>query len=853
MTPMLRQYLAIKEQYPETLLFFRLGDFYELFFTDAETAAPLLGVALTSRGHKSQGANIPMCGVPYHAAETYIAKVLKAGMSVAVCDQVESVEDAKKRGSTAVVKRDVVRVMTPGTVVEDAYLPSAKNNYLAAVYQEKQQWFVACIDVSTGEFFVEDCADGALENVFGRIRPKEVLLSVSEAQRDWLIKLVKSFQGYISIQPDAMFVYSKAQQDLKRLLGVAELDGFGHFSSGHVVAAGAVAQYIFLTHKKATLQKLRLTKKQTRDMVLDYATIASLELFETTRGVKKGSFFHHIDHTKTPGGQRMLVQDVLAPLTTKSLIDERLMCVQGCAQNDDACDAMRAQLAAMGDVERALARLNMGRGSPRDVGQIQVFLQRIPLLRNIVQKYGLQHKGCEKFFKSCDDFPQDLHDTLSRALEEELPVALGVAPVIAQGFDARLDALRRTQSGLDTRVQELEARYSAQTGVNVRIRTNNIAGHYIEVSKKQASKMPDMFVQTHTLVNSVRFSTQVLKELEHDVMQAKEAWRVYEAEVFMVLVQQVQEHVSCIKSLSAACSRLDVTLSHAALFQKGYVLPEIVETPVLEVSGGWHPVLKCMVPKGGFVPNDCVVPEGAFALITGPNMGGKSTFLRQNALIVLLAHMGAFVPATQARIGVVDRIFSRVGSSDDLTKGRSTFMVEMLETASILNQATERSFMILDEVGRGTSTHDGVALAWAITEYIHTTLKARCLFATHYHELALLERSLERFDNWRVSVREWSGGISFDYKIVQGFADRSYGLYVAKQAGMPADVVARAREVLSDLATPTEAVCPSAPPDAEQHNKTQILQLWAQSLNIDNMTPKQVFDLVHTLAQAKGV
>ena len=852
MTPMLRQYLSIKEQYPDTLLFFRLGDFYELFFQDAEKAAPLLGVALTSRGHKSQGESIPMCGVPYHAAETYIAKVLKLGISVAVCDQVEAVEEAKKRGSTAVVKRDVVRVMTPGTVVEDAYLPTAQNNYLAAIYRVKQRWFIACVDVSVGEFFVEDCADNALENVFGRIRPKEVILSVSQAQSDWLIKLVKSFQGYVSIQPDATFVHTKAQQDLKRLLRVTELEGFGTFDPGHIVAAGAVAQYLFLTHKNAVFQNLRLTRKAVGDAVLDYATIASLELFETTRGVKKGSLFHHINHTQTPGGQRMLVQDILTPLNSKESIDERLSWINACVQHESACDEMRQQLSAMGDVERALARMSLGRCAPRDIGQVKAFLHKIPMLCGVMKSSGLQSTACAKFYKGLEAFPHDLYETLQRALEEDLPVALGVSPVIARGFDAQLDALRCVQAGMDARIQDLEARYSAQTGVNVRIRTNTISGHYVEVSKKQAGKMPETFVQTHTLVNSVRFSTQELKDLARDVVEASEAWRSYEEKVFSLLANTVCEHVECIKALSVVCSRLDVTLSHVWLYKnQHYVHPEVVDCPMLEVCDGWHPVLKSLVPKGGFVPNDCLLGEGAVSVITGPNMGGKSTFLRQNALIILLAHIGAFVPAKKARIGVVDRIFSRVGSSDDLTKGRSTFMVEMLETASILNQATDRSFMILDEVGRGTSTHDGVALAWAITEYIHTNLKARCLFATHYHELAVLEESLDRVTNYRLSVREWSGGVTFDYKIIKGFANRSYGLYVAQQAGMPKGVVAHAEKILSNLVVSTGAML-AAPvcQDSAQEEET-ILQRWAQGLDIDGMTPKQVFDLVYHLAQGR--
>ena len=584
--------------------------------------------------------------------------------------------------------------------------------------------------------------------------------------------------------------------------------------------------------------------------MLDYATIASLEIFETTRGVKNGSFFHHINGTKTAGGQRLLAKDILTPLHDKTLIEKRLLCVEFCLENKDFHERMHACIGSVSDIERVLARVNIGRFSPHDIAKVRCFLCSVERLQAIVNASNVSHSALAEWTTPLYDFPKTLHDLLTHALEEETPHTLGAVPVISEGFDVTLDALRGRQSTVHARMKALEKEYSVHTGINLKIRTNNVSGYYIEATKKQAEKMPDSFTRVHTLVNTVRFSTAELKALEQEVVQASEAYWAYEADVFSAVVAAVKRETELLLFLVQVWSRLDVVCSHAHLARTHlYVQPKMMDTPTLHISGGWHPVLKSLTAHS-FVPNDCVLEEGHTALITGPNMGGKSTFVRQNALAVLMAHIGAFVPAKEASMGLVDRIFSRVGSSDDLTKGRSTFMVEMLETAAILNQASDRSFMILDEVGRGTSTHDGVALAWAIMEYIHNVVRARCLFATHYHELANLEKSLDSVKNYRVSVREWDGGISFDYRIVPGFTNRSYGVHVAQQAGMPKGVLRRAKELLPQFEnvkshTPIEKTPP-------QKSDQDVVRAWCKGLDVDNLTPKQALDVLYSLIKEKN-
>lgn len=851
MTPMLQQYQSIKEQYPDTILFFRLGDFYELFFADAESAAPILGVALTRRGQVKERA-VPMCGVPYHAAETYIAKLLKEGISVAICDQVESVEDAKKRGAGAIVRRDVVRVMTPGTVVEDNLLTAQNHNYLMAVHMHRNAWCVSYMDLSVGDFYVEECGESDLENILGRIRPKEVIIAATVAQQDWLIKLCKLFKCYISIQPDVTFSPTKGRDELMRLLGVRELDGVGTLSSMHVMTAGAVAHYVFLTHKEVTFNAISLHVTQDAPPIMvDHATMSSLEIFETNRGERKGSLLHHINHTCSPGGTRLLMSDLLNPLRDQRDIEKRLDQIEWCIQQDGFLVDWRQILATMGDTERVLSRLNIGRMNPRDVAHVRVFLNGVERLYHYMHTHDALMSGgaCREYYAALGQYPKDLHALLDCALVDDVPPVLGSAPVIATGYDEQLDALRASYHNVDQRIQDLERQYTQETGVSIRIRSNNVTGYFIEVSKKNAPRMSTTFIQKQTLVNTVRFTTEALQTLEAEAIQASHLHDAHEEAVFSGVVQAVCASMNGLRRLVQICARLDVIMSHAQLHSTyGFTRPNMTSDSTLSVEGGWHPVLANMMDAGTFVHNDCHLMDGSVHVITGPNMGGKSTFLRQNALIILLAHVGSYVPAKAARIGVVDRIFSRVGASDDLTKGRSTFMVEMLETALILNQSTQKSFMILDEVGRGTSTHDGVALAWAMTEYIHDRIGSRCLFATHYHELADLAWHKERVKNYCAEVREWEGGVSFDYKIVEGFAQRSYGLHVARQAGVPADVVSRAHEILGQLSSTANVKEQKSAEPSPTVSQTDVVCAWARTLALDTMTPKQVFDLVYDYA-----
>ncbi|MCY4413414.1 MAG: DNA mismatch repair protein MutS [Alphaproteobacteria bacterium] len=842
MTPMLQQYQKIKEAHPDSILFFRLGDFYELFFSDAEKAAPILGVTLTRR-NQAKGGDIPMCGVPHHASETYIAKLLKEGMSVAICEQVELAEDAKKRGASAIVKRDVVRVMTPGTVVEDAYIESEQPNYLLCLHYEKKSWTAAYVDLSTSDFYVESLHEDGVENILMRLKPQEVLLASRIAQDDELVALIRALQGSVSVQQDIRFSYNSALNDLKNLLQVTEIEGFGSFTPSEIIAAGVVAHYVMLTHK-SSMHMLKLSHAERASIMrIDSATMSSLELFQTTRGDKKGSLFSFINHTHTAFGARQLLRDMAAPLQNINNIRKRFEQVAWCVNHGNE---IRDQLKSMGDVERALARLSLGRVMPRDMLCAKVFLHYAQCVFSVIKQaspWGEESHDMQKF-------PHALYDILDQALVDDMPLVIGNGGVIRSGFDARLDDLRNAHVSVDAQKKNLEELYIAKTGINtLRIKHNNMAGLYVEVSKKNAERMPDIFLHKQTLANTVRFSTDELMNVEQDLASAHMQSIVYEEKVFLDLVQQTQQHYKVLRSLIDVCGRIDIALSHSVLVKnESFILPTVLDNYTLNIQGGWHPVVKSLTKNASFVSNDCRLSPGDFMMITGPNMGGKSTFLRQNALIVLLAHMGCPVPAQEAHIGIVDRIFSRVGASDDLTRGRSTFMVEMLETASILNQSTQRSFVILDEIGRGTSTHDGVALAWSITEHVHNHIKARTLFATHYHELSALADQCDRVHNYCARVREWEGGIVFDYSIVPGVVRASYGLHAAQQAGVPKIVVKRAQEVLNTL-TKAEISMYALPEmqkeDIREHCDT--LSVWLKSLPLDEMSPKEIFDAVYEL------
>ena len=846
MTPMLQQYADIKTHYSEEILFFRLGDFYELFFEDAKKAAPILGVALTKRGYTNADP-IPMCGVPYHASEIYIGKLLKAGLKVAICDQVESVESAKKRGHGAIVKRDVVRVVTPGTVIEEGFISSDQNNYLAALHAVKEGWALSCCDLSTGKFCVSRCVKADVEDLIGRVRPKEILLSSDVAQSDDLIRFLRALGCHITIQPNMFFAKSTAEEALKNSLQVTELEGLGEFSEEELCAAGVVAKYIKAVYKNQNVQMALLERNERKDgLYMDAVTIMSLELLHTQHGHKEGALVSHINATKTASGSRLLVQRLLKPWKCLNLINKQLSRVEFFIKAQALCANFREELSSLGDVERTLTRISMGKFSPKDVGSVYAFLMASEKCSQLSQELP-ENLFCEEkqYFLNT---PMPLTSLLRRALVSDLPMSVQEGGVIERGFDEALDEMRGRKEVVRQQLKCLEQDYIRDTGIaGLRIKENKNAQLYIEVSKRQVSDLPSLFVQTQTLTNSVRLTTAELQNLQSSVQNVDFEVLQKELEIFYFVVEKVLQHKDVILGLSRVLAEIDVAIAQAYIAKENnYCKPSMTEEPILSVDAGWHPVVGAMMPSSQkFVANNCELSIGGMLMITGPNMGGKSTYLRQNALIILLAHMGGFVPAKSAEIGLCDRLFSRVGASDDVTRGRSTFMVEMLETSVILNRATEKSFVILDEVGRGTSTHDGMALARAIAEHLTSCIKARTLFATHYHELAALEGMQKSVKNVHASVQEWEDSLVFEYRVAPGSAHKSYGIQVAKQACMPPSVTNRAEVLLQQSDTALDRVLEACAPVSVKEKDT--LRDWAKALDLNAMTPKEALDVLFEL------
>jgi DNA mismatch repair protein MutS len=790
-TPMMAQYLALKAEAEGSLLFYRMGDFFELFFDDARVAAACLDIALTARG-EHEGAPIPMCGVPIHAAEAYLARLIRGGHRVAIAEQIESPAEAKKRGSKSVVNRAIVRVVTAGTLTEEALLDSRAANWLVAVAKVGERFGLAAADISTGRFELASILPGALDAELARLDAAELIANEPLAGAG----LWKT--GFDSIA---------AERRLKERFAVATLDGFGQFDRAALCAAGGLLAYLDEVARES-LPFLRPPEARSSGdhMMIDAATRESLELTVSASGTRAGSLLATVDRTVTGAGARLLAADLGAPLLDRPAIEARLDLVALCADDAGLRDSLRKQLRALPDIGRALGRLVAGRGNPRDLGQLRdgldaarrlhdrlATLTTPPALLSALLPALVGHGG--------------LIDHFSRALVPAPPIDTSQGGYIAEGYDAALDALRATGGEGRRAIAALEARYRSQTGIaTLKIRHNNVLGFHIEVPARNADKLmiaESGFTHRQTLAGVVRFNAPDLHEQALRVGQAGAHALAAEATHFEALTGEALARAEAIAATADALARLDVA---AALAERaaegGWCRPGFEETPCFEVEGGRHPVVEEALKVGGvrFVANDCKLSEESrLWLVTGPNMGGKSTFLRQNALIILLAQAGSFVPAGRARLGLVDRLFSRVGASDNLARGRSTFMVEMVETAAILAQAGPQSFVILDEVGRGTSTYDGLAIAWAVVEAIHDRSKCRCLFATHYHELTRLAERLDALTLHHVRAREWKGDLVLLHEVASGPADRSYGIAVAKLAGLPPPVLARARAVLSRL------------------------------------------------------
>ncbi len=874
-TPLMRQYAAIKKEHPNTLLFFRLGDFYELFFEDAVVAARELQIKLTSR-NKEKGIAVPMCGVPYHAAESYLLKLIRKGYKVAICEQMEDPRLAKK-----LVRREVTRVMTPGTAA-DSMLGSEENNFLAAVATQDDRAGFAALDLSTGDFrateFHGEDAERRVREELQQLRPRELLFASSLPLFDR--KRERQADGGLTETPldDWMFAPDYAIPLVENHFGVLSLEGFGLANRpAAATAAGAMLHYVRST-QRGTLEHVdRIGFYERQDcLVLDAVTVRNLELVEPlfANSGDEVTLFRSMDSTLTPMGKRLLRSWMLRPAIDRSLIEQRLDAVEAQLKEMVAREELRRALDGILDIERLLSRVTLETANPRDLLALSASLARIPEVRAALA--GFQAERLQALAASLDDLP-DLRERMDRTLVPEPPLTFADGGVIAAGVDAALDELRDLSRNSKQYLAQIEERERQRTGIgSLKVKFNGIFGYYIEIIKPNLHLAPADYERKQTLVNAERFTTPELKEHETKILEAQEKIIEIERRIFAELRAAIAGEARRMRQSALALAEVDVLANFAHLAaNRAYCRPQFDDTADIEILAGRHPVIeqanlrvahpsRAGLASEGWGSNDRFVPNDLFLnsttenilVLTGPNMGGKSTYLRQAALIVVLAQMGSFVPARTARLGIVDRIFTRIGASDNLARGRSTFMVEMTETAAILNTATPRSLILLDEIGRGTATYDGLAMAWAVVEHLHARVRAKTLFATHYHELTELAGRLSGVKNFHVSVKEGAGGIVFLRKVEPGSADRSYGIEVAKLAGLPNEVISRAREVLAEHEQSEHAVTAHlasdeiAPPAAQLTIFTPLTQKIVDRIkqtDVNGLTPLEALNLLAEL------
>ncbi|KZD12927.1 DNA mismatch repair protein MutS [Oceanibaculum pacificum] len=869
---MLAHYIETKRAHPDCLLFYRMGDFYELFLEDAVTAAAALDITLTKRGQHA-GEDVPMCGVPVHAYDAYLSRLVRQGHKVAICEQVEDPAEAKKRGGKSLVKREVVRIVTPGTVTEDALLDARRHNHLVCLADAQGRLGLAWVDMSTGEFSVQPIAEAGLAAALARLDPQELLLPDRLLQREALFEAFADWKSVMTPQPGARFDSVAGEKRLMALFEVQALDAFGAFERAELAAAGALVDYVELT-QKGKLPRLSAPRRLQAGAVMeiDAATRRSLELTRTQTGERKGSLLSVIDRTVTGAGARLLAAWLAAPLTDVPAIEDRLDRVQFFLDQEALRGKTRETLKRCPDIERALTRLTLDRGGPRDLAAIRDALTETSTLRELIARPSLMPLPAG-IAQALDDLGRHnaLVDRLTRALAAELPVLTRDGGFIAPGYAPELDHLRSLRDESRRLIAGLQARYQQESGVSaLKIKHNNVLGYFIEVSTNHGDKLlrQENFIHRQTMASAVRFTTVELGELEQKLSSAADKALAVELALFKDLVGEVTLRADAVALAANAIARIDVAAALAELaVDCRYARPEMASDTAFAIQGGRHPVVEAALQAAGarFVGNDCVLEaEKRLWLLTGPNMAGKSTFLRQNALIAILAQIGSFVPADKARIGAVDRLFSRVGAADDLARGRSTFMVEMVETAAILNQASERSLVILDEIGRGTATYDGLSIAWATVEHLHAVNRCRTLFATHYHELTQLSEKLDHLACHTMRVKEWQDDIVFLHEVAAGAADRSYGIHVAKLAGLPAPVIARAEAVLKRLEEgetgarpgsspariaddlPLFAAMAPKPPAASPAGPSPAEAALAE-INPDELTPRGALDALYRL------
>ncbi|UWQ24735.1 DNA mismatch repair protein MutS [Leisingera aquaemixtae] len=871
-TPMMAQYLEIKAAHPDALLFYRMGDFYEMFFEDAVNAAEALDIALTKRG-KHNGDDIPMCGVPVHAAEGYLLTLIRKGFRVAVGEQLESPAEAKKRGSKSVVKRDVVRLVTPGTLTEDSLLEARRHNFLVSYSELRDEAALAWADISTGAFHVMPVARVRLSPELARLAPSELIVADGPAY-DAARPLADEYKIPLTPLGKASFDSTAAEKRICSLFNVSALDGFGTFTRAEVSAMGALIDYLEIT-QKGKLPLLQPPQQEAQDRVvqIDAATRRNLELTRSLSGGRAGSLLSVVDRTVTPGGARLLEQRLSSPSRNLDTIHQRLAALDFAVEHTPTAEDLRAALRKTPDLDRALSRLALERGGPRDLAAIRNGLSQAEVIAGLCSGMELPAlvAGAVSDLQGFDD----LLSLLDAALVAEPPLLARDGGFIASGYDPDLDEARTLRDEGRSVIASMQRKYAEHTGVSsLKIKHNNVLGYFIETTATHADKMMspplnETYIHRQTTANQVRFTTVELSEIETRILNAGNLALEIEKRLYTRLSSAILDTAARLNTAARGLAELDLLTALADLARgENWTRPKVDNSRAFHVEGGRHPVVEqALRQQGGetFVANDCdlTAQDGAAVwLLTGPNMAGKSTFLRQNALIALLAQMGSYVPADGAHIGIVSQLFSRVGASDDLARGRSTFMVEMVETAAILNQADDRALVILDEIGRGTATYDGLSIAWATLEHLHEVNRSRALFATHYHELTQLAAKLEGVDNATVAVKEWEGEVIFLHEVRKGAADRSYGVQVAQLAGLPASVVARARDVLDMLeqgsreggskiqiddlplfaaAPPPQPKAPAGPSPAEE---------MLAAIHPDELSPREALEMLYKLKEA---
>ncbi|MEM6338537.1 MAG: DNA mismatch repair protein MutS [Pseudomonadota bacterium] len=803
-TPVMRQFLDVKFANIDCLVLFRMGDFYELFYEDAITAARVLGIALTKRG-KTGDDEIAMCGVPYHALENYLNKLLEDGFKVAICDQLETPEEAKKRGGyKAVVNRDVTRIITPGTIIEESLLDVGEPNYLVSIAIGKNNAALSYVDLSTSEIAVISVPEGQIINELARLKPKEILLAEKYRASELASQIGSMLNMRISFQVDSFFAVNKCRKNLLDFYQIKDVGAIGELEEIHISAVGGIIEYISITQKDSLpkLPKPKILNYQ-KFMTIDAQTRRNLEICLTTSGSMRGSLFDCIDHSVTKSGSRLLYKYLSTPLIDIQEINKRLELTKYFYDDMRLTNDLRALLKKTGDLERCITRLNMGRSTPKDLLSIKYTIEIAEEIRAaFVAQKGIElPQHIEKLVKPLVGL-NDLYESIDSVIKDDAPNITTNGGIIKHEYHPKVKELYDLINNSHLAIEKLRDQYRKETGIDtLKISNNNVLGLFIDITARHANKIFDeKFIHRQTTANSIRYTTTELQELESKIVNAKILVISLEQEIYNELCKQIAIEQSALYKMSESLSLLDVYSNFAYVAdENNYVMPEISSDMIFEIKGGRHPIVEKALKKSreSFIHNDCSLEfDERVWLLTGPNMAGKSTYLRQNAIISILAHIGSFVPAESAKIGIIDKIFSRIGAGDDLNKGQSTFMLEMLETSAILAQATHKSLIILDEVGRGTSTYDGVAIAWSVLEYVHDKIRARCLFATHYHELTKMEEVLPALKNYTVAIDDTGESVLFLHKIKRGSADKSYGVHVAQMAGLPKSVIQKAASLL---------------------------------------------------------